>query len=143
MFISCLGLSSMLHSSPCSTMNSSKILRKASCKCSIGGVGSRNVYSGLYGHTITNEVGVIFNDCRSGILSWPAYAFEDAIHAKLQGIGVGELLGRLTQQVRKISASITRWNTLTSSRGSPAGGAAIKDKKKSSISAPRRERGDE
>lgn len=54
----------------------------------------------LYGHTIKNEAGGTFVDRRSGILSWPAYAFEDAIHPKLQGIGIGELLERLTQQVR-------------------------------------------
>lgn len=54
----------------------------------------------LYGHTIKNQAGGTFVDPRSVILSWPAYAFEDAMHPKLQGIGIGKLLERLTQQVR-------------------------------------------
>lgn len=54
----------------------------------------------LYGHTIKDQTGGAFYDHRSGILTWPAFSFDDAIHPKLCDLGIDELLERLTLQVR-------------------------------------------
>lgn len=54
----------------------------------------------LYGHTIKSRAGGPYVDERAGILDWPVFSFEHAVHPKLRKRGLGKLLQRLALQVR-------------------------------------------